>query len=101
MILLLGVAGDADGADHLAGFVANELAPALGENLAARGAETSQRGELAAEFGVEAPPSVKNIADIAKRDLKRINNPNDVMAMPYSLIATRRWPQFNIFTGST
>lgn len=57
--------------------------------------------ELAAEFGVEPPPRVVKIADTAKKGIKRINNPQDVMSMPYDLIATRRWPQFNVYTGST
>ena len=42
--------------------------------------------ELAAELGVEPSAQVKRIAMVAKRDLKRINNPNDLMAMPASLI---------------
>lgn len=54
--------------------------------------------ELAAEFGVEPPPTVKRIAEIAKRNIKRINNPNDVMATPYSLVS-RRKSNFNIFSG--
>lgn len=54
--------------------------------------------EIAAEFGEEPPPTVKRIAAIAKRNIKRINNPNDVMSMPYSLIG-RRKNNFNIFSG--
>lgn len=57
--------------------------------------------ELAPEFGVEPAPRIVRIADIAKRNLKRVNSGGDVMAMPYSLIATRRWPTFNIFSGSS
>jgi hypothetical protein len=34
----------------------------------------------------------------SKRNLKRINNPDDIMALPYSLIARRR-QRFNIFAG--
>ena len=36
--------------------------------------------ELAPEFGVEPSPQVQRIAMTSKRDLKRINNPDDVMA---------------------
>lgn len=55
--------------------------------------------EIAAEFGVEPSPQVQRIAMTSKRDLKRVNNPGDVMAMPFSLVANRRWPTFNIFSG--
>jgi hypothetical protein len=34
----------------------------------------------------------------SKRNLKRINNPDDVMAMPYSVIARRN--RYNIFAGN-
>ena len=54
--------------------------------------------ELAPEFGVEPSPQVKRIAMYSKRDLKRINNPGDVMAMPAALMVNR--PRFNIFTGN-
>ena len=54
--------------------------------------------ELAPEFGVEPSPQVKRIAMYSKRDLKRINNPNDVMAMPAALMVNR--PRFNIYTGN-
>lgn len=53
--------------------------------------------ELAPEFGIEPSPQVQRIAMTSKRNLKRVNNPDDVMSMPYSIIATRR--RFNIFTG--
>jgi hypothetical protein len=53
--------------------------------------------ELAPEYGVEPPPRVQRIADVSKRTLKRINNPMDVMAMPYALIA--RQQRYNIFTN--
>lgn len=55
--------------------------------------------ELAPEFGLEASPSVKRIADVSKRTLKRINNPNDLLSLPYPMIY--RNTRFNIFTGST
>jgi len=54
--------------------------------------------EIAPEFGVEPSPQVTRIAMTSKRNIKRINNPDDVMAMPYSLVATRQ--RFNIFAGN-
>jgi hypothetical protein len=53
--------------------------------------------ELAPEFGVEPSPTVQRIAMVSKRDLKRVNNPGDLMSMPRALIAKRR--RFNIFSG--
>jgi len=53
--------------------------------------------EIAPEFGVEPSPQVKRIAMTSKRNLKRINNPDDIMSMPYSLVATRQ--RFNVYTG--
>ena len=54
--------------------------------------------ELAPEFGVEPSPQVKRIAMTSKRNIKRINNPDDIMAMPYSLVVTRQ--RFNVYTGN-
>ena len=54
--------------------------------------------ELAPEFGVEPSPQVQRIAMTSKRNLKRINNPDDIMSMPYSLIATRQ--RFNVYAGN-
>jgi hypothetical protein len=54
--------------------------------------------EIAAEFGVEPSPQVKRIAMSAKRNLKRIDNPDDVMSMPYAIVSTRQ--RFNIFAGN-
>ncbi len=54
--------------------------------------------EMAPEFGVEPSPQVMRIAMTSKRDLKRINNPEDIMSMPYSLIATRQ--RYNIYAGN-
>ena len=54
--------------------------------------------EIAPEFGVEPSPQVQRIAMYSKRDLKRINNPDDIMSLPYSLIATRQ--RFNIYAGN-
>jgi hypothetical protein len=54
--------------------------------------------EIANEFGVEPMPQVVRIAMTSKRNLKRINNPDDIMSMPYSLVATRQ--RFNIYAGN-
>ena len=54
--------------------------------------------ELAPEFGVEPSPQVKRIAMISKRNIKRINNPDDIMSLPYSLVATRQ--RFNVYAGN-
>ena len=53
--------------------------------------------EIAAEFGVEPSPTVARIAMASKRNLKRINNPDDIMS-PYSIVGTRQ--RFNIFAGN-
>lgn len=54
--------------------------------------------EIAAEYGIEPPPRVSRIADVSKKVIKRINNPKDIMGMPYALVARRRGA-FNIYTG--
>ena len=54
--------------------------------------------EIAPEFGVEPSPQVQRIAMTSKRNLKRINNPDDVMSMPYSLVSNRQ--RFNIYAGN-
>ena len=54
--------------------------------------------ELAPEFGVEPSPQVSRIAMYSKRNIKRINNPDDIMSLPYSIVATRQ--RFNIFAGN-
>lgn len=54
--------------------------------------------EFAPEFGIEPSPQVQRIAMTSKRDLKRINNPDDVMALPYALVANRQ--RFNIYAGN-
>ena len=54
--------------------------------------------EIAPEFGVEPSPQVQRIAMTSKRNLKRINNPDDIMSLPYSLIATRQ--KFNVYAGN-
>jgi hypothetical protein len=54
--------------------------------------------ELAPEYGVEPSPQVSRIAMASKRNLKRINNPGDIMSLPYSIVATRQ--RYNIFAGN-
>jgi len=54
--------------------------------------------EIAPEFGVDPSPQVQRIAMTSKRNLKRINNPDDVMSMPYAIVATRQ--RFNIYAGN-
>ena len=54
--------------------------------------------ELAPEYGVEPSAQVSRIAMTSKRNLKRINNPDDIMSIPYSIVATRQ--RFNIFSGN-
>jgi hypothetical protein len=54
--------------------------------------------EMAPEFGIEPSQQVQRIAMTSKRDLKRINNPDDVMSMPYAIVATRQ--RFNIYAGN-
>jgi len=54
--------------------------------------------EIAPEFGVQPPSQVVRIAMTSKRNLKRINNPDDIMSLPYSLIATRQ--RFNVYAGN-
>jgi len=54
--------------------------------------------EIANEFGVEPPQTVQRIAMTSKRNLKRINNPDDIMSLPYAIVATRQ--RFNIYAGN-
>jgi hypothetical protein len=54
--------------------------------------------EFAAEFGVEPSPQVSRIAMASKRNIKRINNPDDIMSLPYSIVGTRQ--RYNIFAGN-
>ena len=53
---------------------------------------------VAPEFGVEPIQPVQRIDMTSKRDVKRINNPDDVMALPYALVANRQ--RFNIYAGN-
>ena len=54
--------------------------------------------EIAPEFGLEPSPQVQRIAMTSKRNLKRINNLDDVMSIPYAIVATRQ--RFNIYAGN-
>jgi len=54
--------------------------------------------EIAPEFGVEPSPQVQRIAMTSKRNLKRINNPDDVMSRPDAIVATRQ--RFNVYAGN-
>jgi len=54
--------------------------------------------ELAPEFGIEPSPTVSRIAMYSKRDLKRINNPDDIMALPYSIVGNRQ--RYNVYAGN-
>jgi hypothetical protein len=54
--------------------------------------------ELAPEFGVEPSRQVSRIAMTSKRNLKRINNPDDLMSIPYSIVGTRQ--RYNIYAGN-
>ena len=54
--------------------------------------------ELAPEFGVEPSQQVQRIAMTSKRDLKRINFPGDLMAIPYPIVATRQ--RYNIYANN-
>ncbi len=54
--------------------------------------------EIAPEFGVEPSPSVARIAMTSKRNLKRINNPGDIMSMPYAMVTGRQ--RYNIYAGN-
>lgn len=54
--------------------------------------------EIAPEFGIEPSPQVQRIAMTSKRNLKRINNPDDVMSLPYAIVANRQ--RYNIYSGN-
>lgn len=54
--------------------------------------------ELAAEFGIEPSGQVQRIAIASKRNIKRINAPDDQMSMPYSIVATRQ--RYSIYAGN-
>ena len=54
--------------------------------------------EMAPLFGVDPTPRVMRIADTAKRNIKRINNPDDLMGMPGTIM--RNWMRFNVYAGN-
>jgi hypothetical protein len=54
--------------------------------------------EFAPEFGIEPSPTVSRIAMTSKRNLKRINNPDDIMSLPYSIVGTRQ--RYSIYAGN-
>ena len=54
--------------------------------------------EMAPEFGVEPSAQVQRIAMYSKRNLKRINNPDDLMSIPYTIVGTRQ--RYNIYAGN-
>ena len=54
--------------------------------------------ELAPEFGVEPSRHVQRIAMTSKRNLKRINNPDDLMSIPYPIVGNRQ--RYNIYAGN-
>ena len=54
--------------------------------------------EIAAEFGIEPPRTVSQIANVSKRNLKSQNNPGDIMSIPYAIMASRQ--RFNIYAGN-
>ena len=54
--------------------------------------------EIAAEFGVEPSKTVERIAMTSKRNLKRINNPDDLMSMPRTILKSPG--RYNIFAGN-
>jgi len=54
--------------------------------------------EMAPEYGVEPAPQITRIAMTSKRNLKRINSPDDVMSMPYAIVATRQ--RYNIYANN-
>jgi hypothetical protein len=54
--------------------------------------------EIAPEFGVQPSGQVSRIAMTSKRNIKRINDPGDIMALPYSIVGTRQ--RYSIYAGN-
>lgn len=55
--------------------------------------------EIASEFGVEANPTVKRIAAVSKRVLKRINSPDDMLSLPGGIAGGQG--RYNIYAGTS
>jgi hypothetical protein len=47
---------------------------------------------------VEPLPQVQRIAMDSRRKLKRVNSPDNIMALPYSIVATRQ--RYNIYANN-
>jgi hypothetical protein len=54
--------------------------------------------EICMEFGLEPPASTQRLAMASKRVLKANNSPQDIMALPASLLGKQE--RFNIFSGN-
>jgi hypothetical protein len=54
--------------------------------------------EIAPEFGIEPSLQVKRIAMTSKRNIKRINNPGDIMSMPPAIVSGHS--KYNIYVGN-
>jgi hypothetical protein len=54
--------------------------------------------EISSEFGVEPSKTVQRLAMVSKRALRRINNADDIMSIPYSITGTRQ--RFNVYAGN-
>lgn len=53
--------------------------------------------EIAPDFGANPSQDVRRIATVSKRNLKRINDPQDVMSFPNPILGAPRG--YNIYTG--